>query len=165
MKNFISKNKIKFIILLFVFLLVTLVVIFNVYHNEKNKGDEVTEYESGEPIDPYNYLSEGEEFVSSNEAKVLQEEQKSLDQYNLLNFKMVIGEDTNRVLFEIRNDSDEIIPGQELIIYLYGKNHIVMDTINIYIPDISVGGSLAVNGITKVDLEQVVDYELAYMKS
>lgn len=135
------------------------------YYNTDKKRYKVTEYESREPIDPYNYLSEGEEFVSSNEAKVLQEEQKSLDQYNLLNFKMVIGEDTNRVLFEIRNDSDEIIPGQELIIYLYGKNHIVMDTINIYIPDISVGGSLAVNGITKVDLEQVVDYELAYMKS
>ena len=165
MKNFISKNKIKFIILLFVFLLVTLVVIFNVYHNEKNKGDEVTEYESGEPIDPYNYLSEGEEVVSSSEAKVLQEEQKSLDQYRLLNFKMVMGNEKNRVLFELKNESNETILGQELVIYLYGKEHKVIDTIYVYIPDMIAGSSLAVNGITKVDLKQVIDNELVYVKN
>lgn len=163
MKNLIKRHKIEISFLVFVILLVLIVFSVTSFYNnnQEKKGHNVTNYESKEPIDPYTYLEEDEEFIVNEDANLLTEE-KNLENYSFLDFKMVVGEEKNRVIFKIQNNSDEDIAGSQVEIELYDENQNKLDTIYAYISEIPKGDSLALTGFTKVDMEKVYDYKVVF---
>lgn len=160
MKKMVCKYKI-----IFIFLVIIVAIVIAIFYkfNQVDKEKVVTEIEKIEPIDPYNHLEDGEKFVI-NEDSSLFEEEKVLDYYSFLNLKLVEGEERNRIILMIKNNSNSDVEGKEIKILLFNKNNDILDTIYLYIPDMSLGEDLALNGFTKVNVDDIYDYKVDFSK-
>lgn len=149
--------------IIFIFLLIILAIVIAIFYkfNQVDKEKVVTETKKIEPIDPYNYLEDDEKFVI-NEDSSLFEEEKMLDYYSFLNLKLVEGKEKNRIILMIKNNSDSDVEGKEIKILLFDKKYDNLDTIYMYIPDMSLGEDLALTGFTKINVDDIYDYKVDF---
>lgn len=114
-------------------------------------------YDETGAIIPMNYLDSDEQFVTNTKAKSLQKE-KSFKNYHISNFKLIKGQERNKILLDIKNNSSEDLEETEIAIKLLDKNQNEIDTITIITPSMKANSSLVITGFTKVEVENIFDY-------
>lgn len=159
MKN-LSKKQIIMMILIIGIITIGIILYFVFFYNKEEHIYEANYnemYDETGAIIPMNYLDSDEQFVTNTKAKSLQKE-KSFKNYHISNFKLIKGQEGNKILLDIKNNSSEDLEETEIAIKLLDKNQNEIDTITIIIPSMEANSSLVITGLTKVEVENIFDY-------
>lgn len=155
----------KLLILLGGISVIGLIIFVGIKSNSEVEEDEfryisnVSGYTEDGAIDPAKYLKKGEVFVENKKSDILKEDREFFD-YSITEFKVVKGNEENRIVMEINNLDKDKISEREIVVKLLDKEYNTIDNVYIFVPEMKMGDVLYLNGITNIEAEKIFDYKI-----